>query len=366
MIKIAYFNDGPLLPIKEGGAEKIINQIRFQNIKSTAEVVLFECSRPWTDTALLSKEKFKTVLLSEELFYKQKNRLVSILKGLNIQGCIFTNPETLLRLGSNLKCFGFKIIYDCHNVFNVFAERTNEPKEKVELMKFMEYCVGQIADLILPCSEVDKTQLVDMGVPIAKLKVVENGVDTTKINYNSTNKKSKTILFLGNLFYQPNFNAVVKIAEHLQNSKLLRKYNFTIAGSAPEDLIQKYSSDRFLFTGYVSNLNETFSNVAIALAPLSKGSGTRLKILNYLSAGIPTIATSVAVEGLDLNDSEIVINDNIAEYPKIIENLINSNQVEALSKNGRNKMVNQYDWRVISKKAINYYLELIGNGNQNS
>lgn len=103
MVKIAYFNDGPLLPIKEGGAEKIVNLLRFENIKDQAEVVLIECERPWTNIELLKKEKFKSIVVNENTFYNDTKKLNSILKTNKINGCMFTNPETILNIGGKLK-----------------------------------------------------------------------------------------------------------------------------------------------------------------------------------------------------------------------------------------------------------------------
>ena len=64
----------------------------------------------------------------------------------------------------------------------------------------------------------------------------------------------------------------------------------------------KYENEKVKFLGYVEDLNDIFSKTTIALAPLFEGSGTRLKILDYLSAGIPTISTNLGVEGLKLSN----------------------------------------------------------------
>lgn len=358
MIKLAFFNDGPLLPIKEGGAEKIVNLLRFENIKNVSEIILFECERPWTNSNLLAKEGFKSVILAKSIFYQNIEKLNSVLKSFDIQGCIFTNPETLLNIGTRLKRLDYKIIYDCHNVFSLYAKRIGQNQELVRLIEFKEYAVGQIADLILPCSIIDLKELIKIGVPRRKIKVIENGVDISKIRFFGPNLKSKNIIFLGNNFYQPNQDAIKLIYKHLYHSDILKDFKFIIAGSTPETFIKKYSSENFIFLGYVDDLNNIFKNATLAIAPLTTGSGTRLKLLNYLSAGIPTLTTTIGAEGLELNSQEIITNDNIDEYPEIIRRIISSKYIYEMALMGRKKVEKKYDWRVISSKAVKYYSKL--------
>jgi len=359
MIRIGYFNDGPLLPIKEGAAEKIINLIRFQNIDNVSEVVLFDCERSWTNTKLLSQEDFKSVLLPEHIFYEDTRKLNALLRKMRIQACIFTNPENLLKVGTKLKRFHQKIIYDCHNVNSLLSKRIGEARQTFDIIEFMEYAVGQIAELILPCSSVDLEHLVKLGVPRKKMRVLENGVDTEKIKFVGPNIEAKAILFLGNIFYQPNSNAVQNIYKYCYQAGRLKGFKFIIAGTAPKDMIVKYQTPEFEFLGYVPDLNKVFKKTTVALAPLTEGSGTRIKILNYLSAGIPTITTKLGMEGLELTPEEIFISDDIQNYPKFVRKIVNGGSYEKLILNARRKVKEKYDWRVVSKKAISYYSELL-------
>lgn len=353
MIKIAYFNDGPLLPIKEGGAEKIVNLIRHENVKNQAEVILFECNRPWTNMKELKKESFKSIILSENTFYNEIDSLVAILNSEKVNACIFTNPETLLNIGSQLKKYGFKIIYDCHNVFSLLARRMNQSEERADLIEYKEYLVGNIADLVLPCSEYDLKSLETIGISNEKMRIVENGVDSKSIVYVGPNLKNKKILFLGNIFYEPNYQAVKDFAYVFNKTNLLNDYELIIAGTVPENLVNELGSDRIKFLGYVKDLNQIFKKSSVAIAPLKSGSGTRLKILNYLAAGIPTISTEIGAEGLEISKNEVIIENDIEKYPQIIIDIEN-HIYNRLSINGRKLIEDKYDWGVIGKKAIQF------------
>lgn len=359
MIKIAYFNDGPLLPIKEGGAEKIINLLRNENIPGRCEVMLFECLRPWTNEELLKLENFSVTLLPERLFYEDISGLVSVLKTEGIDACIFTNPENILRIGSKIKDYGYKIIYDCHNVYTIFFKRTGEPESRIEYMHFLEYITGEVSDLVLPCSRIDLGNLLELEVSPEKMAVVENGVDTQKINFCGSDPELKTVLFLGNNYYNPNYRAVERIYEYCFKSPILQDFSFIIAGTVPEAMVNKYQSPRFQFTGYVADLNSLFKKASIALAPLTEGSGTRLKLLNYLAAGLPVITTALGMEGLELDNEDLVISDNFEAYPQLIKEILTKPDLLQQSRNTREKIESKYDWKVIAYKAVCNFEKLV-------
>ena len=49
----------------------------------------------------------------------------------------------------------------------------------------------------------------------------------------------------------------------------------------------------------------------ICIAPLQSGSGTRLKILEYMASGKPVVSTSIGSEGLNATDNKnIIIEDD--------------------------------------------------------
>ena len=54
------------------------------------------------------------------------------------------------------------------------------------------------------------------------------------------------------------------------------------------------------FTGPVDDLPERIKGADLAVVPLRKGGGTRMKILDYFAAGVPVISTAKGMEGLPL------------------------------------------------------------------
>ena len=88
----------------------------------------------------------------------------------------------------------------------------------------------------------------------------------------------------------------------------------------------------------------------IALNPMQSGSGTNIKVLGYLSAGIPVITSRTGARGLDLIDHEHALICDIADFPSKIRDLLLDDQLAGkLKKNGRNLVEERYDWESIVK-----------------
>jgi glycosyltransferase involved in cell wall biosynthesis len=75
------------------------------------------------------------------------------------------------------------------------------------------------------------------------------------------------------------------------------------------------------------------------------GSGTNLKILEYLASGVPVVTTPVGAEGLPLVDGETALvsppGDAAAET---VRTLREADLRERLSENGRDLAVSEFSW----------------------
>jgi glycosyltransferase involved in cell wall biosynthesis len=110
------------------------------------------------------------------------------------------------------------------------------------------------------------------------------------------------------------------------------------------------NSKNVYLLGQISEEEKTkiFKIADIALNPMISGSGTNIKVLGYLSAGIPSITTPIGARGLDLIDREQVLICDLVEFPKKINELLaNDYLADALKKNGRKHVEDRFDWKTI-------------------
>src|SRR5208282_4264910 len=149
------------------------------------------------------------------------------------------------------------------------------------------------------------------NLPTSKIAIVPNGVRTECYQRKSKHrvrqrlglqKDTKIIFFHGALRWKPNSDAAMSIVESISpffgaNS---RSVLFVIAGPHPPEklveLVRTRSNVKVI--GCVPDIAEYICAADVCIVPLKSGSGTRLKILEYLAAGKPVVATRKAVEGL--------------------------------------------------------------------
>jgi glycosyltransferase involved in cell wall biosynthesis len=115
-------------------------------------------------------------------------------------------------------------------------------------------------------------------------------------------------------------------------------------------------------TGYVENLPEYIAAADLAIVPLLRGGGTRIKILEYMACGKAIVSTVKGAEGLNLkNGSDIFL----TEYPdsKFVDSVLHliadSSLRKSMGTNARKKAELFYDWSKTAKKAVKIYGDLV-------
>jgi glycosyltransferase involved in cell wall biosynthesis len=167
--------------------------------------------------------------------------------------------------------------------------------------------------------------------------------------------RNKNPLFIGHLSFFPNVAAVVELAKH--GRRALARRNIIIqplvAGRQPARAIRTLASKGLiqLIANPVSCQN-LLANSGYSLLPIRQGSGTRIKVLEALAAGLVVIATHKAVEGLGLLDgihychAETI--DDMAN--RLCEFVAHPDQAAQLAQRGRDLVIENYSRTVIHHK----------------
>ena len=141
--------------------------------------------------------------------------------------------------------------------------------------------------------------------PSARIVTVPNAVEGELSPIGSTPKQGPLrLLFVGRLDYPPNLEAVTELVErHLP--VLRREFPGLVVRVVGEDssgATERLRRDGVEFLGRVSDLLPHYAESHAAYIPLRSGGGTRLKILEAFSMGLPVASTAVGAEGLDAKD----------------------------------------------------------------
>lgn len=258
------------------------------------------------------------------------------------------------------------VAVDCHDVFqSLRVKHTFRIRQILETI--IEIFTYKFANIILTVSQKEKEILTSCGIREDKIKVVPNGVDTVKFDRSTVDisrvKKKygldgcHVVIFVGNMEYLPNREAVKLIAakiaplvwQEIANTKfvLVGRYN------------KKINLPNLIFTGVVEDVVELLAISDVAIAPLFHGSGTRLKILEYLSCGLPVVSTSKGVEGLSFENSNgVIVEDDLNGFARSIVMLIKNSPTEKLRKSLRNSVLG-YDWKNISIQLHETYKDFL-------
>jgi len=250
-----------------------------------------------------------------------------------------------------------KVTIDCHDVFQALRLHHTKMLRRI-LETSLEKLDYRNADLLLTVSESESKYLVSMGFQRPKIQVVPNGVDTKSFvkstEHNETRKEygledSQIVTFVGNLDYSPNREAIQALSSVIAPRVLdeIKNAKFLVVGKSRD----KIELPGLIFTGFVDDVSAVLNISDVAVAPLFHGSGTRLKILEYFSCGLPVVSTRIGAEGLDIrNGVNIFIEDNLESFAsRIVELLKNKKLSTALGKAARTLATSTYDWTQITK-----------------
>lgn len=128
-----------------------------------------------------------------------------------------------------------------------------------------------------------------------------------------TGKKSN-IVFTGTLNWRENIEGLKWFVENHWDRIISKIPDATLVviGQGASENLQHFllTKKNILYKGYVKSLKKEYSQAALAIAPVRINAGIKVKILTYLSFGLPVISTKKAAWGLVSTDGVLVVNDN--------------------------------------------------------
>jgi len=177
--------------------------------------------------------------------------------------------------------------------------------------------------------------------------------------------KKPVIFFQGNFFWLQNVEAAKFLIEKIYPPLMKNNPNISIviAGQNAKKIgFIKETNIKIvdIASDDVKTVKELFQEATLFIAPIFGPGGTRLKILAAMGSGIPVIATSTGVEGLDVKDQEhILIAHSPSQFVKeIIDVLSNKLLYKKIQKNAYFLVKERYQWRTIAQTLESVYKNL--------
>lgn len=238
------------------------------------------------------------------------------------------------------KCPQAKIIYNTVDLHFLRLEREAQLKndhaieQEAKKYKAIELELMNLADLTTVVSSTEHEMLQKMGLQRVVHLPFSRAVRPSNVPFESRSG----LVFVGGFQHNPNVDAVIYFVTAIMPliREILPGVALNIVGSNTPKEVQDLACDDIVVHGFVEDLESLMDTMRVNVAPLRYGAGTKGKVIHALANGLPTVATSIAVEGMGLKNMEhIGIADNASNLAKTVCKIYSDKVLwDRLSQNG--------------------------------
>lgn len=257
---------------------------------------------------------------------------------------------------------------DQHNMDHLlFAQnhniKDNANQKSYQHIKEQESNMHANADYFLACSSKDVTGLESLNHNKIRGFVVPNGAEARHIDLEQKDFSKPHLLFCGSLDYLPNKNGLLWFYRNIwpELKAKIPEVKLTVVGrnGYSKDYTPLKQDEQIDFVGEVEVVAPYYQKSSMAIVPLLEGSGTRLKILEAMSFGVPVISTTIGADGIDYdNNYNILIADTPKQFANTIVSNYNTDNVYNIQQNAFNLVNQKYVWPVIVRDLVGELLKL--------
>lgn len=201
--------------------------------------------------------------------------------------------------------------------------------------------------------------------PLAKkpVDVVINGVDVAYYAQVAPDYAAKRVLFVGNMEYPPNLDAVALTVEQVMPVVWAQEpaAKLVVCGyGMPSDWPQRWPDPRIEWRGFVPDIRDAQQAASVFVVALREGGGSKLKVLEAMAAGLPIVSTPQGVSGLQaVVDRDYLCADQMpALAAGVLRLLQQPEEARRIGEHGRQYVRSQHDWSVAADQLEAIYREL--------
>ncbi len=257
------------------------------------------------------------------------------------------------------------IVYDAQNAegllrFELLGERPFN-REIAKGVASAESFLARTADLVVGCSEDDlaffrDTYLVDRH----RLCFVPNGVFIEAVRPANASRKEAArgtlglgghlALFLGSN-YRPNVEAAEFIARELAPN--LPEVQFVICGGVGGAPALRHAPANVRLIGILSEEQKLayLQAADVALNPMFAGSGSNIKMFDFMAAGLPVVATVIGARGIaGVTTAGIIVSDAGSMPDHIRRLMVDAEERRRLGAANRKWVEAEFAWETLSPR----------------
>jgi glycosyltransferase involved in cell wall biosynthesis len=273
------------------------------------------------------------------------------------------------------------VVYHAHNAYYKMWERyaslPGNPafrcvaRLEAWRVKTYESSVAQRANLVFAAPN-DARELVEMDVAPDKIHDTYHLGDDSQLALPELRFQDtkKCLMYVGYLGWEPNVQGLLWFIREVW-PRLQKKHpdlGFSIVGKNPDERLTSAvaSCSGITLKGFVSDLQEIYQQSRVSVAPLLFGSGMKVKVLDAMSRGLPTVTTTIGAEGIDVvNGSHLFVEDEPVSMCECIDELlINQHLWQRMQHHSRALVREKYNWNSMFRKMHRILDQTLADSNQ--
>jgi glycosyltransferase involved in cell wall biosynthesis len=263
-------------------------------------------------------------------------------------------------------CLGGRTLLVEHNVEyeRLRSQFPDMSEHTFKLLQDTEVQLCNRVDAVVAVSQRDRNRLLADGVSAEKIHVIPHGVDLEVYDEAlpanvrdrfDIDDDSVLLVYHGIYLYPPNLEAMQLMASQVLPRLQRQGVNAKVLAIGRHPPAKALHPD-ILFTGSVERLAPYLLAADIAVVPLMRGGGTRMKILDYFAAGLPVVSTTKGIEGMSATPTEnVLIFDDWDDFATAIQSLASDRASAAAIGAAGRRFVAGLGWRDITRR----YLDLV-------
>jgi glycosyltransferase involved in cell wall biosynthesis len=252
----------------------------------------------------------------------------------------------------------------CHDHEASSVRRWFAAKQMHKCLRFEARIFG--AALATVTVSPDDASLAQWALGAPRVDIVDNGVDTVLFQPPQTPRRTKDVLFLGNLDGRPNLDAAGQLLERIWPGVVAAEpgARLVIVGRNAPTWLRRWiaGTPRAELHAAVQDVRPLLTSCSVLAVPLRIAGGSRLKILEALACETPVVSTKIGAEGLALSEDEhlTIVEDNNRMAQALIDCIRSPEIAHAQAARGREFVRQHHDWDRLADKLEQVWLECAG------
>lgn len=252
------------------------------------------------------------------------------------------------------------VVLDTMNVeaakFADYARASGDPlttRPWLHLIERLERRAVRDADLVLAVSDVDRDGLIERyDARPERVVTIPNGADTDRYRPATPRERAAARAVLG----LPDRPTALFAAADVPPNRAGLAWVRGLAARAPDitflvtGAIHPPARDDIVATGLLDDFGLALAAADVALCPIEFGGGTKIKLLEGLAAGLPTVAFAEALHGLDVDGAVLVAPKSVDGLLSAIRRATDPSAGARLSELGRARVAANHDWAGIARR----------------